>query len=160
MPTPEAPATQAPAAQGLLPAALTERLGFLLKHAYAGYQTIQRSALEPLSLDGRRLAVLTLVDAEGPALQQRLAERLGVDRTTMVALVDALEAPGLVRRRRDPADRRGQQVTITRRGVALLQRANQAVDAVEETFLAGLSELDQRQLRRLLGRVVAGAGGH
>jgi len=47
--------------------------------------------------------VLTLIESEGPASQQRLADRVGVDRTTMVALVDALEEKGLVNRLRDPA---------------------------------------------------------
>src|SRR5207248_1737728 len=109
-------------AQEEAPAALTERLGYLLKHAYHRYQASQGPALEPLELDGRLLAVLTLLDAEGPALQQRLSERLQVDRTTMVALVDALEDRGFVTRQRDPADRRGQRVGATTKGATALER--------------------------------------
>lgn len=137
------------------PPALAERLGFLLKHAYVRYQSSQGPALAPLELDGRLLAVLMLVDAEGPALQQRLSERLQVDRTTMVALVDALERGGLVQRRRDPDDRRGQRVSLTTKGAKVLGRAERAVGVAEQEFLEGLSKREQREFRRLLSKLVA-----
>jgi DNA-binding MarR family transcriptional regulator len=136
------------------PSALAERLGFLLKHAYVTYQSIQLPALEALELDGRLLAVLTVVDAEGPALQQRLSERLGVDRTTMVGLVDVLERSGFVARRRDPADRRGYRVSMTRKGTKALRQGHAAVLAVEQDFLDRLSADEQRQFRSLLSRLV------
>ncbi|MGH7912355.1 MAG: MarR family winged helix-turn-helix transcriptional regulator [Candidatus Dormibacteraceae bacterium] len=142
------------------PAALADRLGFLLKHAYLAYQSMQTPALAPLGLDGRLLAVLTLVEAEGPALQQRLSERLRVDRTTMVALVDALERNKLVERRRDPVDRRGYQVRITKRGAEALLQGHRAVRTVEQALLGELSDEEQRQLRSLLGRVVLAPVGH
>lgn len=140
------------------PAALADRLGFLLKHAYENYQSIQRRAIAPLELDGRRLAVLILVDAEGPALQQRLAERLGVDRTTMVSLVDELEASELLRRRRDPDDRRGYQVGVTPKGAQVLAKATEAIRGVEREFLGSLSAPEQRQLRTLLRAVALDRG--
>ncbi len=117
-------------------------------------KSIQLPALGPLELDGRLLAVLTVVDAEGPSLQQRLSERLGVDRTTMVALVDALEQSGCVDRRRDPIDRRGYQVSITTKGAKLLDKATNAILAVERDFLASLTAQEQRQFRTLLRKVV------
>jgi len=40
-----------------------------------------------------------------PATQQTLANALGVDRSTLVAIIDHLEVVGAVTRRRDPADR-------------------------------------------------------
>ncbi|HYZ82692.1 MAG TPA: MarR family transcriptional regulator [Solirubrobacteraceae bacterium] len=135
------------------PNALASRLGFLLKHAQLRYQSIQASALAPFDLDGRLLAVLTLVGAEGPALQARLAERLQVDRTTMVALVDRLEQAGLVERHRDPTDRRGYHVNITTTGSRALNQALDAVETVERDFLGALSMPEQQQFRALLAKV-------
>jgi DNA-binding MarR family transcriptional regulator len=159
VPRSQAPVHEADASQEPAPAALTDQLGFLLKHAYLAYQSIQLPALEPLDLDGRQLAVLMVVKAEGPALQQRLSERMRVDRTTMVALVDALERGGLVERRRDPVDRRGYQVSITKKGAKVLERAREAIRAVEREFLDPLSAEEHRQFRTLLARV-AQQGGH
>jgi DNA-binding MarR family transcriptional regulator len=157
MPPAQSLANQGGATPDGPPAALADRLGFLLKHAQLDYQSFQRPALAPLELDGRLLAVLTIVAAEGPALQQRLSERLGVDRTTMVALIDALEQRGLVERRRDPVDRRGYQVRVTTAGGKTRQRAHQAILEVEHKFLSRLSDEEQRQFRTLLGKLVLDA---
>jgi DNA-binding MarR family transcriptional regulator len=138
------------------PAVVGESLGFLLKHAQQRYQTLQQPALTRFGLDGRLLAVLAVVGSEGPAVQQRLSERLGVDRTTMVALIDTLELGRLVERRRDPADRRGQLVRLTPKGAKLLPRAIEAVARVEDAFLAELSAREQHEFRRLLGKVATG----
>ncbi|MEV6833778.1 MarR family transcriptional regulator [Streptomyces sp. NPDC051133] len=51
-------------------------------------------------MDARELAVLAVLAAGRPLSQLQAARRLGVDRTTMVALVDALEGKGLVERHR------------------------------------------------------------
>jgi DNA-binding MarR family transcriptional regulator len=60
--------------------------------------------------------VLSVLRADHPLSQQEVAEQLGVDRTTMVALVDALESKGLVERHRNAADRRKNIVQLTSAG--------------------------------------------
>src|SRR6266567_4928642 len=77
--TPEQPAAE-----------LSNRLGYLLKHANQRLTELTSAALEPFHLNGRELGVLVVLDAMGPTSQQDAARRLGVDRTTMVALIDAL----------------------------------------------------------------------
>ena len=76
--TPEQPAAE-----------LSNRLGYLLKHANQRLTELTSAALEPYHLNGRELGVLVVLDAMGPTSQQDAARRLGVDRTTMVALIDA-----------------------------------------------------------------------
>lgn len=63
----------------------------------------------------------SLADA-GPATQAPLAERLGIDRSDMVSLLDELEAQRHVRRRPDPNDRRRKIVEITVRGTTALEK--------------------------------------
>lgn len=158
MPRSQAPAHAASRTTAPAPAPLAERLGFLLKHAYQTYQSIQLPALAPIGLDGRLLAVLLVVQAEGPSLQQRLSERMGVDRTTMVALVDILEQTGFVERRRDAGDRRGYQINITGKGAALLRKATNVIHEVEQDFLAPLSPREQRQFRTLVTKLALERG--
>ena len=74
------------------------------------------------------------------------ARRLGVDRTTMVALVDALEGKGLVERRRSEEDRRRNVVELTERGRRVRADAEEAREAAEREFLAPLGEKDAAQL--------------
>ncbi|WP_433298061.1 MarR family winged helix-turn-helix transcriptional regulator [Actinoplanes sp. CA-030573] len=138
----------------MLPSGLDTRLGYLLKHAQIELAERGRAALEPLGVNGRELAVLTVL-GEGEALaQQQAAGRLGVDRTTMVDLVDALEGKGLVERRSDPADRRRNLVHLTARGREVLADGERIHQDVEKTFLGALSAQEGEQLKDLLRRVL------
>jgi DNA-binding MarR family transcriptional regulator len=83
------------------------------------------------------LSVVT-VGAGAPLSQHEAAELLGVDRTTMVALVDGLEDKGLAERHRSPQDRRKNIVSLTGAGQRCLDGAGAARDQAEQKFLAPL----------------------
>src|SRR5690242_9684997 len=85
-----------------MPAALAERLGPLLGRAHEAHRRLSLEALAPLGMGVKSVGALTVLQAEGPLSQRRLAERQGIDRTTMVAVVDELERLGAVERRKDP----------------------------------------------------------
>ena len=139
--------------------ALASRLGYLLKHAYLRLTEASAPALAPFGIDGRELAVLAVLAAEYPLSQLEAAGRLGVDRTTMVALVDALEAKGLVERHRSPQDRRKNTVQLTPTGQDCLRQAEHAREEMERQFLAPLSPSDANQLVRALQTLVTAPKG-
>jgi DNA-binding MarR family transcriptional regulator len=113
---------------------LANRLGYLLKHVQQRLVLDAAPAMAPFGIDGRELAVLTVLAAGAPLSQQEAAGQLGVDRTTMVALVDALEARGLVGRQRSGADRRKNIVQLTAAGEDCLRGAAKARDEVKRDF--------------------------
>jgi DNA-binding MarR family transcriptional regulator len=129
---------------------LPDRLGYLLKHAQLQYAAMSAAILEPYGVTGRELAVLIELAAGEPASQQEAARRLGIDRTTMVALLDALEARGLVERRPHAEDRRRNVVEVTRAGRDALHHANAAAEEAELRFLAPLSAADARRFKDTL----------
>ncbi len=131
------------------------RLAYLLKRAFIDLEELHREHLDPLGISGRELSVLLLLQAREPESQQETAERLQVDRTTMVALLDGLEAKGLVARQADPADRRRNVVALTSGGSRTLEKAVRASDKAEAQLLGALDESEQAQLRTLLARVTA-----
>jgi DNA-binding MarR family transcriptional regulator len=133
-----------------------ERLSFLLKHASALVERAIEPELARLGINSREFAVLTLVDAEGPASQQRLAGRIGVDRTTMVALIDALEEKLLISRRRDPNDRRAYVLEATPAGNKTLRDALTAVELGEKQALASLTNTESATLKHALQDLVQG----
>jgi len=137
-----------------MPDALAERLGPLLGRAHDAHRRLSLEALAPLGLGVKSVGALTVLQAEGPLSQRRLAERQGIDRTTMVAVVDELERLGAVERRKDPADRRANALYITPRGRRLLTRARTAVAGAEEAFLAPLPPAEQQRLRAALRTLV------
>ncbi len=141
-----------------LPDALAYRLGYLLKHAQQQLVQASAPAMAPFGIDGRELAVLAVLGADKPLSQQEAAEQLGIDRTTMVAHVDALEDKGLVARRRSPQDRRKNIVELTSAGQKCLREAGRARDEVERDFLAPLGAAGAEEFVRALHVLVATHG--
>lgn len=132
----------------------TQRLGYLLKHAREQLTVLTSRALAPYGIDGRELTVLMTLAAGEPASQQEAARRLGVDRTTMVALLDVLETKGLVVRRPDAADRRRNIVELTERGEQALRDGLEASAEAEREFLFPLSPSAEKALRSALRDLV------
>ncbi|MFI9637664.1 MarR family winged helix-turn-helix transcriptional regulator [Nocardia sp. NPDC051929] len=133
---------------------LTSRLGYLLKHAQSRMAELNTKALAPYGIDGRELGVLSVLAGREPTSQQQAAQRLGIDRTTMVTMLDTLEGKGLVARQPDANDRRRNVVALTDAGQDTLRRATEASDAAEREFLAQLSPQAAQQLRNSLQTIV------
>jgi DNA-binding MarR family transcriptional regulator len=130
--------------------ALSGSLHYLLKHALLRLADLTGPALAPFGINGRECAVLTAIDERTPPSQQEVAERMGVDRTTMVTLVDDLEKKGLVQRRPDPLDRRKNVVVLTDAGRTTLEGATRAVEEAERRFLGPLSDDEAATFREAL----------
>ena len=130
------------------------RLGYLLKHAQQRLAEFTAPALAPFGITGRELAVLMTIDDLTPLSQQDVADRLGVDRTTMVTLIDGLEEKELVERRPDAEDRRRNVVVLTGAGLATMTEAVEAASAAEQQFLSKLSAAEVASLKAALQTVL------
>jgi DNA-binding MarR family transcriptional regulator len=78
---------------------------------------------------------------------------LRIDRTTMVSLIDALERAGYVKRT-EPNDRRAYLTTLTAAGRKVQARAEKAVEADALGLFGQLTGAEQKELDRLLGRLI------
>lgn len=85
--------------------------------------------------------------------QLELAQALGIEGATLTRHLDGLEAAGLVRRARDPDDRRAVQVELTDDGAALHGRLLDVVIRFNRRLLAGLTESELDELRLVLDRL-------
>ena len=130
-------------------------LSLLFRHAGVRMEELTVEALGPFDIGARELEALIVIDVFDPTSQQQVGERLGIDRTTMVAMLDDLEAKDIVSRRPDANDRRRNVIALTEPGRALLRRATAAREKAENALLAPLSAEEGRQLREFLGRVTS-----
>jgi DNA-binding MarR family transcriptional regulator len=129
---------------------VSRRLGYLFKHAQMRMQELNTEALASFGIDGRELGVLLVIADHEPGSQQQAAQRLGIDRTSMVGLLDALEDKGLVSRHPHAQDRRRNVVELTAAGRDILKQANQASERAEATLLAPLTPQQADRLRQAL----------
>jgi DNA-binding MarR family transcriptional regulator len=149
----------------VLPASLHRRLGAVLGWAADSAQEVANRAVEPLGLTVKHFGVMTFLRHEaeserqgGSLSQQAIGERLRIDRTSMVSLIDELEQAGYVKRERNPDDRRAYVITLTVAGRRAQARAEEAVDAHALQFFGRLSEAERQKLHRLLTRLIERPG--
>ena len=136
------------------PRPATKETGFLLRLAHAR-ATEQIAAALPAGLVPRYHEVLAALAELGPSSQQQLAERLGINRTIMVSLIDAMEQGGLVERNRDPADRRSYALVPTGKGSSALAEMELAVDQANAQLTSTLNDREKRQLERLVRTIAS-----
>jgi DNA-binding MarR family transcriptional regulator len=131
--------------------AVSHRLGFLISQAHHRFHARANAILGPLGIEVRHFGALTAL-ADGVPSQRELADRLRVSGPVVVEMVDALEALGLVERRRDPADRRSNALVVTDSGRAVLARATGALEQSLRVLTAPIG--DDAELRGLLRKLL------
>lgn len=106
----------------------------------------------------REWQVLTnlLLAGETPRSPSDLATTLMVTTGAMTNVLDRLEEAGLVRRVRNPDDRRSVIVEATEAGVATWHHAVNELGEGEATVVSALTRREQEQLNRLLRKLLAG----
>lgn len=128
-------------------------LGRLLGHAMRRFdarvlQLMARSAEAPLALSNlaareqvgaAHVHITRHLSPAGDRLTQ-LAERAGMTKQSMAALVDQCEAWGIVVRERDPHDARARIVRYTPLGLSWREAFRQAVVQAEAEFRAEVGE--------------------
>ena len=136
-----------------LPPSMRDRVPFLLFRASQVSLSLANQMLAGIGLCARQAGILTMVTELQPMTQTALADALGIDRTTMVALLDDLEDKGYVTRQRHPRDRRAFLVHPTGPGRTAKAAAVQILDEQQRRFLAPLTPAERGQLAALLTRL-------
>jgi DNA-binding MarR family transcriptional regulator len=133
-------------ASGMLPGLL----GYRLRLAQ---QTVFRDFAKSVAeLSPGRVGILLLIDANPGVTQSALALAVGLDRSTMVGLVDTLEERRLIERRRGE-DRRTNGLWLTRPGRGLLARLKKRIELHERRVAGRLSAAERAQLIALLEKL-------
>jgi MarR family transcriptional regulator for hemolysin len=119
-------------------------------------KAVSRAFDEALAVAGGSLPVwLVLISLKSgdPASQRELAGSVGVQGATLTHHLNAMEAAGLVTRRRNPANRRVHIVELTAEGEALFVRLREAAGTFDRRLRSGLTDGDIETVTSLLGRL-------
>jgi len=130
--------------------ALENLVGFHVRMAAAAIYRDFAAEIAPLELTQKQFAVLELITQNPDVSQIDLAAALGTDRATMMALVDRLEARGLLARRPSATDRRRQALSA---GDALHAAARRAIAAHEARLTADFTASELKGLTDGLRRL-------
>lgn len=134
--------------------ALANSAGYLLAQTSRMLRERVDKALLPLELSLYEYVTLRLISLGAPMSQGELGETYGIDRTTMVGVVDRLEERELVVRERNEADRRSYLLRLTPRGRRVLSRALRIVRKEQQEFLQPVSPEEWEVVRSCLWKLV------
>jgi DNA-binding MarR family transcriptional regulator len=113
--------------------------------------------LAPLDVSAAQWIVVLLVGENAVPSATALCEKMAYDPGAMTRLLDRLESKGIVRRVRDPEDRRTIQLELTDSGKALYPKIISAMVDVNNSLLRGFSRDEVSQLEGYLRRMLANA---
>jgi len=138
------------AQQTLKPGLLSGLLGYRLRVAQ---QTVFRDFARSIpEASPGRVGILLLIDANPGVMQSRLAQAVGIDRSTMVGVLHALQAQELIERRRGE-DRRTNGLWLTRSGRTLVASLKQRIRIHERRVASRLTTAERAQLLALLEKL-------
>jgi MarR family transcriptional regulator, transcriptional regulator for hemolysin len=129
-------------------------LCWLLSRASYTLTTELTAALESLGISPRAHCVLSAA-MSGDHTQSELARMVGLDKTTMVATLDELEAAGLAERRPSSADRRARVIAVTAAGKRKVREAEAIADRVRQDVLSVLPDQERDVFLDALTRLVS-----
>lgn len=95
-----------------------------------------------------QLICLLTVREMGPMTSTAISNEMHVSPSTLVGILDRLEAKGLVKRERATDDRRRVYITVTPGGVAV---AESAPSPLQDRLVEGLAGLTDRELKTISG---------
>jgi DNA-binding MarR family transcriptional regulator len=136
---------------------VAEFAGQLFFRLWRASHTRTAEELEAIGLTPALFGLLNVLEDRPGSNQLEIGQAMGIDPSTMVALIDQLEKAGLAKRRPHPKDRRAREVAITPKGRRLLERARAKANQVQDEVLQGLTPKEQKQLLELLRRALSNA---
>lgn len=133
------------------PESLTQSCGWLMNRIVRYRANLLETELSRLGIKPRHYVTLVAL-AESPTelTQIELSASLRIDQSTMVLIVDSLEAAGFVSRRRDERDRRRNAIVIAPSGRSLLKEAEKVLDDVQADVFRDVTKDDEGTFRRIL----------
>lgn len=115
---------------------------------------IYDEAFRPLGIKGTQFSLLIAIKQAGPRSISFLADKLAMERTTLTRNVRVLENRGLVEVAAE-GYRRSRELSLTREGEALLEKALPVWRATQEQVIARLGAEDWDKAGALLDRLAA-----
>ncbi len=113
----------------------------LITKAYYGALT---KRLEHLDIEHYYSILITIEDQKGGLCsQQFLCNLLHVDKASMVKKIDYLAKRGLVKRGKNPKDRREHIINLTEKAIRILPEIHQAVNELNSSAVMGLNSKQQ-----------------
>jgi DNA-binding MarR family transcriptional regulator len=132
---------------------LAERLGYILRRAQLAIFEDFIAACARYDIRPGQYSVLTVIEQNPGLSQTKVAEALGIKKTNFVAMVDAFERRGLVRRAATPGDRRSYALHLTDAGKILMRKLHRVAEQHESRIVDRIGPLMHKRMFSALAAI-------
>lgn len=132
---------------------IDEIIGFHIRLAHGATYRHFTETFSELGLTQKMVSVLWLINDHPHIAQADIGRRLQMDRATTMAIINRLEARGLLVRGASTLDRRRQTLTLTDGGLDALVEARRCIDEHESWVRTRFSKKEATLLIELLRRI-------
>lgn len=126
----------------------------LLLQAREAVMTHNRPKLREHGLSDQQWRVLRVLGEHGTVETGRVAREAYILGPSLTGVLARMERDGLVRRERDPADQRRTVVQATAKGLRLVEKVSQAVEAHYQRMEKSMGKQKLAQLYSLLDELI------
>lgn len=89
--------------------------------------------------------------------QKELADKIYVDTSTLVPIIDKMEKNGLLERKPDPKDRRHNRLFLTKKSESTVDSIVEVIIQLKKLFYKGISKEEQESMRPHLRKMIDNA---
>lgn len=133
---------------------MDESIGYLLNRTAVAVRLTLEARLAPFDITAPQWSVLVRLWAEDGLSSSELCRRLFFDRPTMTGIIDRMEAKQLLKRVRDPNDRRATNVYLTDYGKSLQQELSKLAQEAQRKSMRGFTSEETMLLKNMLNRIL------
>lgn len=133
---------------------MNQPLGVYISKLIKSYYSMLSKQLDHISIDRYFYPMVVIKKKQQGASQKELAEELGVDKVTMVRILDYLEKHQCISRKADPRDRRVKRIELTGLGENYADEIEQALFEVDQQLLVDMNSKEKRQLLQQLDNML------
>ncbi|MEY4107449.1 MAG: hypothetical protein RL181_1791 [Bacteroidota bacterium] len=132
-----------------------QKLVVNLLYSASWLQQFSNQLLRPYGISQEQFNILRILRGmhPEPATVKLLTERMIDKMSNASRLVEKLRVKGLVERHECPLDRRRVDVSITQKGLELIEKASLAMDTQGDAQMANLSTVEAAALNELLDKM-------
>jgi DNA-binding MarR family transcriptional regulator len=138
----------------MAPEALRKRISFVVWRMAILLRQRGTKRLAKLGIGPQHYAILCCLETRGTCCQKAISEQTGIDCGRLIVPLDDLLDREFADREPDEADRRRDDIRLTAAGARILERAERALNEVEDELLRGLSAQERAALGEMVGRVI------
>lgn len=131
--------------------ALRPYLGYCMHKLSTIFRSELSSAFKKQNIQGAHFAILSIIEGSKNAVNQvNLCDETGIDKASMVKIIDHLEKLKYIERVSSTADRRIKNLSVTKSGIKFLKESILVRNRIEEEFLSALTPQEVKSFKDLV----------